>query len=102
MNINQLSRNIDAKLLQLEQQLKHLQQKLKQPNDDPVQIEQEIAALEKLKHKLKKSRDLAWRAHELQRENNNQQLQQKRILGIGLCIVCSLGLLAIAALVVFK
>ncbi len=102
MNINQLSANIDAKLLQLEQQLNHLQRQLKQKTGDNAQLTQDIAALEKLKFKLNKSRDLAWRAHELQSNNNKHQLQQKRMIGIGLCVFCGLGLLTIIVLVLLR
>ncbi|MES2674724.1 MAG: hypothetical protein V4660_10835 [Pseudomonadota bacterium] len=101
MNIHQLSANIDSKLLQLEQQLIQLQRQLKQNDGDTRQLTQDIAALETLKSKLKKSRDLAWRAHELQHDNN-KQLQQKRIIGLGLCIFCGLGLLAIGILVLLR
>ncbi len=101
MNIHQLSASIDTKLLQLEQQLIQLQQQLKQNTGDNTQLTQDIAALETLKSKLKKSRDIAWRAHELQHDNDNK-LRQKRMIGIGLCVFCGLGLLAIAALVLLR
>jgi hypothetical protein len=101
MNIHQLSANIDTKLLQLEQQLSQLQRQLKENTGDSTQLLQDITALETLKFKLKKSRDLAWRAHELQHENSHQ-LQQKRIIGIGLCVFCGLGLLAIAILMLLR
>lgn len=97
MNIHQLSATIDTKLLQLEQQIRDSQRQLKLNTGDNTQLTQDIAALETLKSKLKKSRDLAWRAHELQHENDNQ-LQQKRLIGIGLCVFCGLGLIAIAVL----
>ena len=101
MNIHKLSANVDAKLLQLEQQLNQLHEQLNQTTGDKTQLTQDIAALEVLKSKLKKSRDLARRAHELQ-QDNNKQFQQKRMIGIGLCVFCSLGLLAIAAYVMLS
>ncbi|MES2823924.1 MAG: hypothetical protein V4732_10000 [Pseudomonadota bacterium] len=101
MNIHQLSANIDAKLLQLDQQLIQLRRQSKQNGGDNTQLMQDIAALETLKSKLKKSRDLAWRAHELQHDDN-KQLRQKRIIGIGLCVFCGLGLLAIGILMVLR
>ena len=102
MNIHQLSANIDTKLAQLEQQLQTLQQKLDQGDGDKIQLENDMAALNQLKYKLKKSRDIAWRAHELQQGNNNKMLQQKRMLGLGLCVFCGLGLLFIVGFVLLK
>lgn len=101
MNIHQLSANIDTKLLQLEQQLIQLQRQSKQHGGDNTQLMQDIAALETLKSKLKKSRDLAWRAHELQHDDD-KKLQQKRIIGIALCVFCGLGLLAIGILMLLR
>lgn len=102
MNINHISANIDAKLLQLQQQLTHLKRQLIQSDGDNSQLAQDIAVLEKLKLKLEKSRDLAGRAHELQRDNDKDKLQQKRLIGISLCVVCGLGLIALIAIVLFS
>ncbi len=99
MNINELSANIDAKLLQLEQQLTRLHLQLKQSHGDDEKLKHDINALEKLKFKLKKSRDIAWRAHNLQQDNDNNKLQQKRLIGISLCVFCGMGLVGIALLV---
>lgn len=101
MNIHQLSASIDTKLSQLENQLKHLQQQLLSANSDGTQLAQDIAALEQLKYKLKKSRDIAWRAHELQQGTDNKSQQQKRMLGIGLCVLSGVGLLVLVGVVLF-
>jgi hypothetical protein len=89
-NIQQLSNNIDQKLAQLDLQLARLKQQ-----DSSAQILKDIAALEGIKNKLQKSRNIMWQAHELQRGNDQQRLREKRLFGITLCIVSALGLLGL-------
>lgn len=89
MRIAELSANIDHKLTELEQQLKALQARHAQSDDaiQTSQLEAEITALNQIKLKLLKSKDIAWRAHQLQRENDMEQRQdQLRLLGLWLCI----------------
>ena len=92
MNIKQLSSIIDKKLVQLEKQLHDLKQKQPTAQSAP-QIDNDILALEQLKHKLIKSRELAWRAHDLQRESDGQLLQQKRWIGLGILALSIMGLI---------
>lgn len=89
-NIQQLSNNIDQKLGQLDLQLARLKQQ-----DSSEQTLKDIAALEGIKNKLQKSRNIMWQAHELQRGNDQQRLREKRLLGITLCIISVLGLLGL-------
>jgi len=93
-NIQELSNNIDQKLTQLELQLARLKQQ-----DSSEQILKDIAALEGIKNKLQKSRNIMWQAHELQRGNDQQRLREKRLFGITLCIVSALGLLGLLFIV---
>lgn len=102
MNIQQLSANIDSKLAQLEQQIQQLNQQLQQGNSNQEQLDKDIAALMQVKGKLQKSRDLMWRAHALQRADDDQSQRRKRLLGISLCIISGLGLLAILAIVIWR
>src|ERR1700712_3007197 len=101
MNIQQLSNNIDQKLAQLDKQLAVLQQRLSAEGDS-AQLHKDIKALEQIKNKLQKSRNIMWQAHELQRGSDQKRLQQKRWLGIGLCVFSGLGLLAILLLVLTR
>ena len=89
-NVQQLSNNIDQKLAQLDLQLVRLKQQ-----DSSEQILKNIAALERIKNKLQKSRNIMWQAHELQRGNDQQRLNEKRLFGITLCVVSALGLLGL-------
>ncbi|RYY74967.1 MAG: hypothetical protein EOO52_11695 [Gammaproteobacteria bacterium] len=102
MNIQQISLNIDQKVAQIDKQLDGLQQKLTNATEDQAtsdQLHKDVAALERIKTKLLKSRSIMWEAHELQRETDQARLQGKRWLGIGLCILSGLGLLALVIVV---
>jgi ElaB/YqjD/DUF883 family membrane-anchored ribosome-binding protein len=98
MNIQQLSNNIDQKLAQLDKQLATLARRLATESNNE-QLRNEISALEQIKNKLQKSRNIMWQAHELQLGSDQKRLNQKRWLGIGLCVVSGLGLLVILLLV---
>jgi TolA-binding protein len=102
MNITQLSANIDAKLVQLEQQLEQLEQQVLQNNGDNPELQNTIETLKQLKLKLMKSRDLAWRAHQLQSKNEPTSSSQYRIIGLVLCVFSGLGLAAIAVSVILR
>lgn len=102
MNIQQISNNIDQKLVQLDQQLARLNAQLANAGDNQSQLLKDIAALEQIKRKLLKSRNIMWQAHELQGGIDQKRLREKRWLGIGLCIVSGLGLLALAVLVLTR
>lgn len=101
MNIQQLSANIDEKLAQLDRQINALQ-KLKPSTENPEQNAADIEALEQLRRKLLKSRDIAWRAHKLQKDGDEKLMRQKRWLGIGLCLISGIGLLAIAGTIFLR
>jgi len=96
-DIQQLSNNIDQKLAQLDVQLANLKQQA-----SSEQTLKDIASLEAIKNKLQKSRNIMWQAHELQRGNDQQRLREKRMLGIGLCIVSTLGLLGLIFIVLVQ
>lgn len=101
MNIQQLSNNIDQKLAQLDKQLAALQQRLAAENNNE-QLHKDIKALKQIKNKLQKSRNIMWQAHDLQRGSDQKRLQQRRWLGIGLCVFSGLGLLVILLLVLTR
>lgn len=102
MNIQQISNNIDQKLAQLNQQLARLKTQLASAGDNRDQLLKDMAALEQIKSKLQKSRNIMWQAHELQSGTDQQRMLAKRWLGIGLCAVSGLGLLALALLLLAK
>lgn len=102
MNIQQLSTNIDHKLAQLDGKIRKLRELQQQPEGDTAQLTKDLAALEAIKRKLKKSQDIMWQAHSLQRDSDQRLLKQKRWLGIGLMVFSALGLLAILAVVIFR
>ena len=90
MQITELSARIDHKLTELEQQLTSLQSRHAQ-TQDPQQQQQlatDIAALTAVRTKLRKSKDIAWRAHQLQSESDtDRRYDQQRLLGLVLCII---------------
>jgi AICAR transformylase/IMP cyclohydrolase PurH len=110
MDINQLSANIDTKLVQLDQQLSQLKLQLtkieggedQEQGGEDQELRKTITTLEQVKHKLIKSRDIAWRAHELQSSNDHTQLKRNRMIGLGLCIFSGLGLIAIVLTVLLR
>jgi hypothetical protein len=102
MNIQQISNNIDQKLTLLDQQLARLNAQLANGGDNQVQLLKDIAALQQIKRKLQKSRDIMWQADELQSGVDQQRMLAKRWLGIGLCAVSGLGLLALIFLMFAK
>lgn len=94
MQITELSANIDQKLTELDRQLEALQQNHAQTLDAAQQkkLAADIAALGKIKLKLLKSKDIAWRAHQLQCEQDTHRLDdQKRLLGLILCIASAIA-----------
>ncbi|GGY65377.1 hypothetical protein GCM10011613_06540 [Cellvibrio zantedeschiae] len=102
MNIQQISNNIDQKLNQLDQQLGQLHAQLPGAGDNREQLLNDMAALEQIKTKLQKSRSIMWQAHELQSNGDLKRWQQKRWLGIGLCVVSAIGLLMLIFLVLSR
>ena len=101
MNIQQLSDNIDQKIAQIDKQLATLGHRLT-TEANAEQLHKDRAALEQIKSKLQKSRTIMWQAHELQRGTDQKRLREKRLLGIGLCVVSGLGLLALLVFVLLN
>lgn len=93
MQIRQVSAALDQKLVQLEQQLKKLEtQRAQQDNrESDLQLEQDIIALQQIRTKLIKSKDIAWRAHELQYQNDEHRRTRQRIIGLSLCVLSVIG-----------
>jgi len=99
MNIQEISLNIDQKVAQIDKQLASLQQRMNTGSttdkSENEQLLKDMVALERIKTKLQKSRNIMWEAHDLQQGTDQKRLREKRWLGIGLCVVSGLGLLAI-------
>lgn len=94
MEINKLSAQLDQKLRELEQRLQQLLAKRQQAAnaEDQAKLDGDIRALQLIKAKLIKSRDIAWRAHQLQQNHQElESLQQKRQIGLALCILSAAG-----------
>ena len=90
MQIRQVSAALDQKLTQLDQQLKKLEAQQNKREPDP-QIEQDILALQQIRAKLVKSKDLAWRAHQLQYQNDEHNRARQRVIGLSLCVFSVIG-----------
>ena len=90
MHINQISAAVDSKLQQLDKQLDALvQQQAQAEAGQNPSLAQDIAALQQLRQRLVKSRDLALRAHQLERDTNREARERARLrqrrLGLALC-----------------
>lgn len=95
MQIHQVSAALDNKLAQLDQKLKQLEQEqIDAPRDG---LDQDIAALHKIRAKLVKSKAIAWQAYELQDQNNEARRARQRLIGLTLCSISLVG----AAILVF-
>ena len=93
MQIRQVSAALDRKLAQLDQQLKKLEEQRAPHNGTAPnpQIEQDILALQQMRIKMVKSKDIAWRAHQLQHQNDEQGRARQRVIGLSLCILSVIG-----------
>lgn len=91
MQIRQVSAALDHKLAQLDQQLKKLEQEQQNNSAPNPQLAQDILALQQIRTKLVKSKDLAWRAHQLQHQNDEQARARQRVIGLSLCIFSVIG-----------
>jgi hypothetical protein len=93
MQIRQVSAALDLKLTQLDQQLKKLEHERNQANgsEQNAKIDQDILALQKIRAKLVKSKEIAWRAHQLQNEGDEQQRARQRLIGLSLCAISVVG-----------
>jgi hypothetical protein len=102
MQIHQLSAAVDIKLRQLDKQLDALTREQSSAGNDNPQLAQDIEALVQIRHKLVKSRDLALKAHQLERDTNEQHRARQRLVGLVLCGISLLAGLALLAYVIFK
>jgi hypothetical protein len=93
MQIRQVSATLDRKLAQLDQQLKKLEEQRAPHNGSKPNphIEQDILALQQMRIKLVKSKDIAWRAHQLQHQNDENGRARQRVIGLSLCIFSVIG-----------
>lgn len=89
MQIRQVSAALDSKLAQLDKKLKQLEQE--QRTTPSPQLDQDIEALHLVREKLEKSKALAWRAHELQDQNDEAKRARQRLIGLSLCAVSLIG-----------
>jgi hypothetical protein len=99
MQIRQLSAAVDMKLRQLDKQLDALTlEQAKAANGENPQLAEDIKALTQIRHKLVKSRDLAVKAHQLERETNEKYRARQRLFGF---VLCGFSLLVGAALIAY-
>lgn len=93
MQIRQVSAALDHKLAQLDQQLKKLEAQRTQQatSESHSQLEQDILALQQIRTKLVKSKDIAWRAHQLQHQNDEYSRARQRVIGLSLCAFSVIG-----------
>ncbi len=93
MQIRQISAALDTKLAQLEKKLKQLQEE--QRTAPREQLQRDIQALEQMRDKLIKSKALAWRAHDLQDQNDEVKRARQRAMGLTLCVISVIGAVAL-------
>jgi len=94
MKIKELSANIDQKLNELEQQLDNLHAERTKTSDPEQQqkLTADITALNKVKLKLLKSKDIAWRAHQLLSDQENQRsIDRQRLWALAFLTFSALG-----------
>lgn len=89
MQIRQVSAALDSKLAQLDKKLKQLE--LEQRTAPNPKVDEDIEALHRVRAKLEKSKALAWRAHELQDQNNEARRARQRLIGLSLCGISLIG-----------
>ncbi|PUA29357.1 MAG: hypothetical protein B0W54_01795 [Cellvibrio sp. 79] len=89
MQIRQVSAALDIKLAQLDKKLKQLEQEHR--TDPSQQLKEDIEALLQVRTKLEKSKALAWRAHELQDQNDDAKRARQRFIGLSLCAISLIG-----------
>lgn len=90
MQIRQVSAALDRKLAQLDQQLKQLEAQQSGSEAHP-QLEQDILALRQTRIKLVKSKEIAWRAHQLQHQSDEHSRARQRVIGLSLCAFSVMG-----------
>lgn len=99
MQIDTLFAQLDQKLIELDQRLDNAAVQLAQCENESERgrLRADIQALNLVKDKLLKSRDIAGRAHRLQHQDHElKMVQRKRWLGLALCALSAIGAVAIA------
>lgn len=97
MKIKQLSARIDQQLASVDAKLAELGDSSKDATTDASSQEERIALLN-AREKLLKSKDLAWRAHNLQEQDDVQrQLRRTHQVGIALCLISVVAIIALIA-----
>lgn len=99
MRITTLSAQLDQKLNEIDQRLTDLQIQIaqSQKEEERHQLRRDVSALTQVREKLLKSRDIAWRAHRLQQENEDlKRVRRKGQIGLVLCALSVIGAIIIA------
>lgn len=97
MKIKQLSARIDQQLANVDAKLAELGGSSKDATTD-ISSQEERVALLNAREKLLKSKDLAWRAHNLQEQDDVQrQLRRTQQVGIALCLISVVAIIALIA-----
>jgi hypothetical protein len=94
MQITTLSNQLEQKLVELDQRLDGLRRELATSQDEAERhkLSSDLDALEVIKDKLIKSRDIAWRAYDLQQQTREmKQIRRNRWIGLTLCVISVLG-----------
>lgn len=95
MKVKQLSARIDQQLATIDARLEQLDDSHSGVNPDPSTGEERLA-LQNVREKLVKSREIVWRAHELRVEDQLQrQLRRTRQIGLALCIISGLAIVSL-------
>lgn len=89
MQIREISAALDAKLAQLDKKLKQLEHEQQSTPSD--QLNRDIEALQQMRSKLVKSKDLAWKAYDLQDKNDEAKRARQRLMGLSLCAFSLIG-----------
>lgn len=95
MKIKQLSARIDQQLANVDAKLAELGDSSKDATTDVSSQEERIALLN-AREKLLKSKDLAWRAHNLQEQDGElRRLRRTHHVGLALCLISVVAILAL-------
>jgi len=93
MHIKALTATLDQKLRELDDQLVALNRAQSQAEPgDAERFSADLLALQSVRQKLVKSRELALEAHQLERDTNEQVRQRQKYIGLSLCILSLAGL----------
>ena len=98
MQIQQVSAALDSKLAQLDKKLKQLEEE--QATTPTPQLGKDIEALQNMRAKLIKSKAIAWKAHQLQDQNDEVKRARQRMMGLTLCAISIVGAVILVYLVI--